>query len=169
MNWVPFHCSKEGLCQGLVVPLWLQGLTWRVGLTPVQVAKKSAGCSVSASSTDARKEATGAETPDVSKVYSLLIFGFSGWYAIPFLDQCRSITSNRLVLNMVRGYHFQLRSCPPFFCNFSQFNTRAAAVHHPIIQEVDKLFLRQQLNHLLVVLLSTPVCLLLLNILVTHT
>ena len=33
------------------------------------------------------------------------------------LDQWRSITSQRFVLNMVKGHHPQLRSCP-LFCNF---------------------------------------------------
>ena len=56
-----------------------------------------------------------------------------------FLDQWRSITSNRFVLNMVQGHHPQLRSCPPLFCNFQQFNVKAAAAYHPIIQkEVDE-------------------------------
>ena len=53
---------------GLAVPLWLKGLTWRVGLRLIQVGKKSAGCSVSASSADARnKGAMGVGTPDVSQ------------------------------------------------------------------------------------------------------
>ena len=30
---------KRGLCQSLVVPLWLRGLTWRAGLRLVQVAR----------------------------------------------------------------------------------------------------------------------------------
>ena len=41
---------------------------------------------------------------------------------------------------MVWGHHLQLRSHPPLFHNFQQFNVKAAAVHHPIIQkEVDEL------------------------------
>ena len=57
-----------------------------------------------------------------------------------FLDQWRSITSNRFVLNMFWGHHLQLRSHPPLFCNFWQFSVEAAAAHHPIIQkEVDEL------------------------------
>ena len=41
---------------------------------------------------------------------------------------------------MVWGYHLQLRSCPPLFHNFWQFNVKAAAAHHPIIQkEMDEL------------------------------
>ena len=56
------------------------------------------------------------------------------------LDQCRSITFNRFVLNMVRGQNLQLRSCPPLFCNLRQFNIKVVAAHHPIIlKEVDEL------------------------------
>ena len=56
------------------------------------------------------------------------------------LDQWRSITSNRFVLNMVWGHHLQLRSHPPLFCDFQHFNVRTAAAHHPVIQkEVDEL------------------------------
>ena len=41
---------------------------------------------------------------------------------------------------MVQGHHLQLRSHAPLFCNFWQFNVKAAAAHHPIIQkEVDEL------------------------------
>ena len=54
-----------------------------------------------------------------------------------FLDQWRSITSNRIVLNMVQGHHLQLRSHPPLFHNF---NVKVAAAHHPVTQkEVDEL------------------------------
>ena len=51
------------------------------------------------------------------------------------VDQWRSITSNRFVLNMVQDHHLQLWSCPPLFHNFWQFNVKAATTHHPIIQE----------------------------------
>ena len=41
---------------------------------------------------------------------------------------------------MVQGHHVWLRSCPSLFHNFWQFNVKASAAHHPIIQkEVDKL------------------------------
>ena len=57
-----------------------------------------------------------------------------------FLDQWRSITSNRFVLNMVWSHHLQLRSHPPLFHNFQHFNVKVPAAHHPIIQkEVDEL------------------------------
>ena len=57
-----------------------------------------------------------------------------------FLDQWRSITSNRFVLNMVWDHHLQLRAQSFLFHNFWQFSVKAAAAHHPIIQkEVDEL------------------------------
>ena len=44
------------------------------------------------------------------------------------------------MFNIVSGHHLQLRSHPPLFCNFWQFNVKAAAAQHPIIQkEVDEL------------------------------
>ena len=50
------------------------------------------------------------------------------------------LTSNRFVLNMVRGHHLQLRSHPPLFCNFWHFNVKVPAAHHHVIQkEVDEL------------------------------
>ena len=41
---------------------------------------------------------------------------------------------------MVWGHYLQLRSHPPLFCDFWQFNVKAAAVHHPVSQrEADEL------------------------------
>ena len=61
-----------------------------------------------------------------------------------FLDKWRSITFNRFVLNMVKGHHLQLRSCPPLFHNFKWFNMKAATTHHAIIQkEVDELLVKE--------------------------
>ena len=69
--------------------------------------KKSAGGSVSASSTDdRRKEATEVGTPDVSQSLassSSLSFVFQVGMLSHFLDQLRSIISTRYVLNMVQG------------------------------------------------------------------
>ena len=57
-----------------------------------------------------------------------------------YFDQWRSITSNRFVLNMVHGHHDHFWSNPPLFCNFWQFNVKAATTHYPIIQKkVDEL------------------------------
>ena len=44
---------------------------------------------------------------------------------------------------MIQGHHLQLRSHPPLFPNFQQFNVKAATAHLPIIQkEVDELLAR---------------------------
>ena len=41
---------------------------------------------------------------------------------------------------MVQDHHLKLRSCPPLFCNFWQFNVTVAVAYYPIIQkEVDEL------------------------------
>ena len=57
-----------------------------------------------------------------------------------FFDQWRSITYNRFVLKMVQGHHLQLRSHPPLFLDFWQFNVKVAVAYHPVIQrEVDEL------------------------------
>ena len=110
----------------------------------VYVTKGNAGGSVSASSAEARKKGgcrvsipdVSQSTASLSSSYLVLQVGM----LFQFLDQWRSIISNRFVLNMVRGHHLQLRSCPPLFHNFWQFNVKAAAAHHPIIQkQVDEL------------------------------
>ena len=44
-----------------------------------------------------------------------------------FLDQWRSITSNKFVLNMVKGHHLQLKHHPLSFYNLKQFNSGAAS------------------------------------------
>ena len=36
---------------------------------------------------------------------------------------------------MVKGHHPQLRKWSPLFCNFKQFNIKAAAAHCSVIQE----------------------------------
>ena len=52
-----------------------------------------------------------------------------------FLDWWRSITFNRFVLSLVKGYHLQLQKWPPLFSNFKRFSIKAAAAHCPVIQE----------------------------------
>ena len=88
----------------------------------------------------------GVSTPDVpqpstsSSSSSSTSAMFQVGMLFKFFDQWRSITSNRFVLNMVQGHHFQLRSHPPLFHDFWHFNVNAAAAHHPVIQkEVDEL------------------------------
>ena len=71
------------------------------------------------------KVGMGVSTPDVSQPAtsssssSSTSAPFQVGMLFKFLDQWRSITSNRFVLNMVRGHHLQLRSCPPFVSIFN--------------------------------------------------
>ena len=51
-----------------------------------------------------------------------------------FLNQWRCITSNRYVLNMVKGQHLQLR-CYLHYSIISDGLTLAALAHHPIFQK----------------------------------
>ena len=87
----------------------------------------------------------GVGTPDVlqsstSSSSSSTSAPFQVGMLFKFLDQWRSITSNRFVLNMVQGHHLQLRSHSPLFRNFWHFNVKVPAAHHPVIQkEVDEL------------------------------
>ena len=91
------------------------------------------------------KVGMGVGTPDVlqpstSSSSSSTSAPFQVGMLFKFLDQWRSITSNRFVLNMVQGHHLQLRSRPPLFRNFRHFNVKVPAAHHPVIQkEVDEL------------------------------
>ena len=86
-----------------------------------------------------------------------------------FLDQWRSITSKRYVLNTVKGHHHQLRCCPLLFCNYRQFNIKAALAHHPIIyREVDELLAKGTIDPSLVVLAFTLLYLLFLSTFVVY-
>ena len=137
----------QGQCQGLVGHLFLRGLTCRVGMRLIQVARsllvavyppvllsleEGGGMGVGApdvpeASTSSASSSSTSETFQVGMLFK-------------FFDQWRSITSNRFVLNMVQGHHLQLRSHPPLFHYFWCFNVKAAAAHHPVIQkEVDEL------------------------------
>ena len=66
-----------------------------------------------------------------------------------FLNQWKSITSNRFVLNMVKGNHLLLRYCPPLICTLKQFIIKATLAHHVSIQKVDELLAKGPFNHLL--------------------
>ena len=112
--------------------------------------KKSAGGSVSAGSDDARKKgAVGVGTPDASQTTasstsSYLVFQVG--MLSHFLNQWRSITSDRFVLNMVQGHYLLLRPCPPLFHNFWQFSVKVTAAHHPIIQKEEDELLSKGAN-----------------------
>ena len=107
---------KRGLCQGVVVHLWLTGLTWRVGLRLVQLARSLLVVgSLPFWLILGRMGVMEVGTPDVlqssaSSSSSSVVFQV-GMFS-QFLDQWRNITCNRIVLSMVQGHHLQLRSCP---------------------------------------------------------
>ena len=114
----------------------------------------------------------GVGTPDVpessasSGSSSSTSAAFQVGMLLKFFDQWRTITSNRFVHNIIWGHHLQLRSCPPLFCNFQQFNVKVAAAYHPIIlKEVDELLAKGAIDPLQVVLVSILVCLFFLSIL----
>ena len=113
----------------------------------------------------------GDDIPDVFTVYNFNIIFTHGasWYTSPLLDQWRSITSNRLVLNTVNGHHLQFRTWPLLFHTFQWFNIKAVLAHHHVIQkEVYELLAMRKLNYQLMVLVSIPMCLWFLSIWVVY-
>ena len=113
----------------------------RVGMRLIQVARSLL---VAVSSPVllrlGEKGGMGVSIPAVSGSLSSTSAAFQVGMLFIFFYQWRSITSNRFVLNMVWGHHLQLRSHPPLFCDFWQFNVQAVAAHHPVIQrKVDEL------------------------------
>ena len=56
------------------------------------------------------------------------------------IDQWRSITSNRFLLNMVKGHHFQFRCLPLLLPNFRWFNIKADLPYPIIHKRVDELW-----------------------------
>ena len=150
------------------MPLWLRGLTGRVGLRLIQVASSLlVVVSLPVLLNLGRRGAKVVSTPDVSQSTASSSSSSSVFQVgmlSNVLHQSRIITSNRFVLNMVHGHHAQLRSCPLLFCNIQQFNVQLII---PLLRRRwISCFLRDHLNHLLVVLVSIPVCLLFLSILV---
>ena len=137
----------QGLCWELVGHLCLRGLTWRVAMRLIWVARSLlVAVFPPVLLSQEEKGGMGVSTPDVpepstsSSSSSSTSATFQVGMLFKFFDQWRSITSNRFVLNMVWGHHLQLRSHPPLFCDFWHFNVKMAAAHHPVIQkEVDEL------------------------------
>ena len=135
-----------GMCQGLVGHLLPMRPYLESGNEAHLSGKKSAGGSVSTSSTESRRKGgMGVSTPDMpepstsSASSSSTSATFQVGMLFKLFDQWRSITSNRFVLNMVQSHHLQLRSCP-LFHDFQCFNVKVAVAHHPVIQkEVDEL------------------------------
>ena len=81
--------------------------------------------------TDSKKEGSqgGGGVPDALLHWHHL--SGAGWYPCSVIGSVKSLTSNRFVLNMVKGPHFQCHS--PLFQNFKWFYIKAA--YHPVIQE----------------------------------
>ena len=126
-----FTVQKRPL-PGLVVPLWAKRPNLKSGTEAHPGGKNFAGDSASTSSADTRSKGA----PDVSQSLvspSSSSVGFQVGILSHFLDQWRSITSNRFVFNMVQGHHLQLMSHPSLFCNFWQSSVKLTAAHHPII------------------------------------
>ena len=75
----------QGLCQDLVVQLWLRGLTWRVGMRLIQVARSLlVAVSPPVLLMLGGKGSMGVSTPDVSQSStssSSSSGSFSVWYA----------------------------------------------------------------------------------------
>ena len=112
----------QHLCHGLVVKLWLRGLTWRQGMRLIQVARSLlVAVSPPVLPMLGGKGSVEVSIPDVlqsSTSSSSSSAVFQVGMLFKYFDQWRSITSNRFVLNMVWGHNLQLRSHPPLFCNF---------------------------------------------------
>ena len=49
-----------------------------------------------------------------------------------FLDQWRSITCSRFVLDRVKGYYLRLRCCPSLFHSFWWFNIKTTLLIIPL-------------------------------------
>ena len=122
-----------------MVHLWLSGLTWRVGMGLIQVARSLlVAMSPPVLLILGGMGPMGVGAPDVSwcsASSSSSSAVFQVGMLLKLFNQWKSITSNRFVLNMVQGHHLQLWSHPPLFHNFWQFNVKVASTHHPIIQK----------------------------------
>ena len=59
-----------------------------------------------------------------------------------FLNQWKSITSNRFLLKMFQGYYLTFRCHAPFSIILNSLTLKAAAAHQPVIQEVNELLVK---------------------------
>ena len=107
----------------------------------------------------------GDSTPDVlessasSASPSSTSAAFHFGMVFKFFDQWRSITSSRFVLNMVWGHHLQLSLILPCPITSSNLMSRQLQLIIPLFRRLMSFLLREQLNHLLVVLVSILACL----------
>ena len=102
----------NSLCQGLVVPPWQRILTLILSLTVIRVAGSQLEVHLQVLLPLGRRGAMGDGILDVLQSSTSSPSSGSVLQAgtLPkFWDQWRSITSNRLLLNMVKGHHLHLR------------------------------------------------------------
>ena len=150
---------KKNLCQGLLVPLWLRGLTWRVGLRLIKVAgSQLVVVFLPVLLTLGRRGAIGIGIPDVlqstassSSSASVIQVGILSNFWI----QGGALLPTGLCLIWFRVFIFSLGLIQPLFHNFKWFNIKAAAAYHPIMQKEGMCCLLRELkNHFLVLLVS---------------
>ena len=141
---VDFHLIfKNGLCQILVVDPCKKSLIWKLELRAIRIKRKPSGHALG-SSTDFRKKGSNGRRNYLCVAFynfiNIILIHCAGGTVTQFLDEMRSIIFSRVVLNMFKGHHLQLRCNPLLFDNFKCFNIKASTVHHPVTQkEVDEL------------------------------
>ena len=134
---------RRGLSQGLVVHLWQRGLTWRVGMRLMQVARSLlVATSPPVLPILGGKGSMGVGTPNVSQSSASLSFSSAvfqvGLLFMYLINEALHLTGLCLIWFGVTILSFW--SHPSLFCNIWQFNVKAAVAPHPIIQkEVDEL------------------------------
>ena len=118
---------RNVLCQSMVVPSWWRNLSFILSLTVIRFTRSYMEVCLQIPLTLGWRGAMGNSVPDVlqSNFITMIFISCTGWYASKYLDQWRDITSNRFVLNMVKGHHLQYRCNPSLLCNFRQLNIKA--------------------------------------------
>ena len=127
-NWVLVLCSKMS-CARLE---WL-ALGKKLELRIVRIAASHLIRYLAVPLIPRRRGAMGNGVPDVlqsttssTSPSSIVQFGI----LLQFSDWWRSITSNSLVLNRIKGHHLLCRCHPPLFCIFKWFNIKAVIAHY---------------------------------------
>ena len=120
------------------MPSWYRSLTWKLGLKVIRVEGSQAGVHLPVPLTLKRRDTLGHNVPGVLQSTSSSPSSspvVQGGTLPTNLNQSRSITVSRFVLNMVKGHHLQFRWHCLLCHNFKWFIIKAAMAHHPIIQE----------------------------------
>ena len=129
---------RNDLCLSLVVPPWQKMHQLDTRMESHQGDRSQHGMQLPVPLTLGRRKAMEDGIPDVlqSTTSSPSSSSVVQAGAQPkHFNQWRSITSNRFVLNTVKGHHLQHRCHPLLFCNLKQFNIKTAIAHCPIIQK----------------------------------